>query len=65
MEGAAEAVFAAFDAKKDEIQGSFLIGRRPARFGGTFAVSELGIVGEASIGEEDDAVCMKKRLRGT
>ncbi|CDI87331.1 hypothetical protein, conserved [Eimeria praecox] len=32
-EGANEAVYAAFDANAEEVQGSFLIGRKPAKFG--------------------------------
>ncbi|KAL8270338.1 hypothetical protein Esti_005725 [Eimeria stiedai] len=33
LDGAEEALFATFDAKDDDVQGSFIIGRKPARFG--------------------------------
>ncbi|KAL8426634.1 hypothetical protein Efla_005891 [Eimeria flavescens] len=44
LEGAEEAVFAAFDAKDSEIQGAFLVGRKPARFGDrcSFVERQLG-----------------------
>ncbi|CDJ27510.1 Carbonyl reductase 1, related [Eimeria mitis] len=37
LDGAEEAVFAAFDASPGEIQGAFLIGRKAAKFGEVFA----------------------------
>ncbi|CDJ48259.1 hypothetical protein, conserved [Eimeria brunetti] len=40
LEGAEEAVFAAFDAKAEDIQGAYIIGRRPARFGVAVAAIE-------------------------
>ncbi|CDJ37799.1 Carbonyl reductase-like 20beta-hydroxysteroid dehydrogenase, related [Eimeria tenella] len=46
-EGAEEAVYAAFDADAETIQGSFLIGRKPARFGDGHAVAVTGNSGEA------------------
>ncbi|KAL8431733.1 hypothetical protein ACSSS7_005059 [Eimeria intestinalis] len=41
LDGAEEALFATFDAKDADVQGSFIIGRKPARFGLRHSCADL------------------------
>lgn len=47
MQGAEEAVYAALDAKAEEIQGCFLVARKPSRFGDAISVHDIDLLEDA------------------
>ena len=58
-EGAAEAVFAAFDANPEEVQGSFIVGRKPGKFGDEIASAHVDNALPKFISAENNHMILK------